>query len=403
MAITNVEHDPRHAIAEDAKSKSGFGERLRTRLGVRAERTTPDQIVEHINAQSRWILGGVHAAVKPLAESLARQTQTAAPRPVQGELALYNIHPQPLLRRLAHLAIDLDADQSLGYRDCVARLHDLMEEFSAGARDEFKAQTQYEQRVGRNAVVAAAQGAVLEDAARRGEDIGPDSPHGRQAIGDLNGRSLHASDPAPTALQEPLTPQRLAQMDAERTAVLPVVAGREEIQAGLDSVPLAELAASTEIPPSPVHADGMAPPVPGAEGDEDADPGAHSPLARAPLPTRIPHPVVTGPVPPLAEHDAMRRALARAPFQARLEHGQIADGVRFEAKDLAELAEQGPIYLASAGRWEPVHSARVLGDQVNVALERGRTEVLHLAATVHVLSDEDAQRLLDSADGEAVR
>lgn len=277
MGSSTITQPAQHADPRRVKERSGFS--LRAWLLGRPEAEDEPEPFAPDN-QARWLHGMMRAELSEVVKTLSKPQAVEATRPVLGDLAVYNIHPQPLLRRLAHLAIDLEADQSLGYRDCVARLHELMDEFSAGALDEFKAQTQYEQRVGRNAVVAAAQGAVLEDAARRGEDIGPDSAHGRQAIGDLTGRAQHASDPEPTAVLPVLTPQALADLDA--------------------AAPPVEMVATT-VKPSPVHGSGddVRPPIP----DEQADPGAYSPLAASVLPRR---PLVTVMPAPMTEGDDPR-------------------------------------------------------------------------------------------------
>lgn len=262
MAVSTVTQRQRRVSDAEVNSRSGF---LQTLFGKNTAQPEPDEP----NAQSRWLISAVRAELHSVVKALSKPQEPEKPQPVHGEAALYNTHPKPQLRRLAHLALDLEADPALGFRDCVERLHELMDEFSAGALDEFKAQQQYERRVGRNAVVAAAQGAVLEDAARRGEPIDPRSSHGQQVIGDVAGRALSASDPRPTELQAAMTPEVLARMDAERaarTAVLPVI----------ESVTVA-------APVSPVHAhDGIAPAIPDAE--EIADPGAAKPL-----PKRIPY------------------------------------------------------------------------------------------------------------------
>lgn len=271
MATTTVNDDRHSTRVRPVKDESRFS--VKAWLFGNREEPEPEPFAP--DAQSRWLLSGVQNEMRMLHERLNGQ-QASAVRPVrsEGDQVVYNTHPTALLRKLAHLAVDLDADQALGTRDCVKALHDVMDELSRAALDEDRAQTQYQERVGRHAVVAAAQGAVLEDAARRGEPVGPDSPHGRQVIGDMVGRALHASDPEPTALQVALTPDVLKRLDAGEpfgdvapTQVMPVV----------------QVAPATATP-SPVHVpgDALRPPIP----HEDADPGASSSLARQVLPRR---------------------------------------------------------------------------------------------------------------------
>lgn len=288
MVTTTVDHDRSHASTRSVKNEPGFS--VKAWLFGRREEPEPRPVAP--DAQFRWMIGAVRGAVRAELQEVAKALAppSAPPRPVQGDLAIYNIHPRALLRRLQHLAVDLDADPSLGTRDCFKALHEVLDEFSHAALDEDEAQGQYEKRVGRNAAVSMAQGAVVEDAARRGEPIGPDSAHGRQVIGDMVGRALHASDPRPTALQVALTPDVLERLDAGEpiedvapTQVMPTV----------EAVPASAGASPVHIP-----GDDLRPALP-VEDEQDADPGASPPPARTALPRRprvtvMPAPMTSG-------------------------------------------------------------------------------------------------------------
>lgn len=276
MAVSTVTHPQDRAGERPVKGKSGFS--LKAWLFGAAEWVEEEPEPFAPDAQSRWLLAAIGAEMNRGFKALAAAHAPEKPQPVQGEAALYNTHPKPLLRRLAHLAIDLEADPTLGYRDCVARLHEVMDEFSAGARDEFEAQKLWEKRTGegRQAAERKAQ-RLLATAADDGEDAelktatvvtadGSQLEYLPGTASKIVASALRASDPTPTALQVAMTPGVLRRID-----------GGECPDAVAASV------TATAVLPSPVRGD--APPVP--TGDVLADTGAHEPLPHRTAPLDV--------------------------------------------------------------------------------------------------------------------
>lgn len=297
MAITTVRHGTRETGPAKAKGGSGFS--IKAWLFGAAEPDDEPQPAEP-DEQLRRLRGVLRAELQEVVKALSKPQAPEAPRPVQGDLAVYNIHPRALLRRIQHLTVDLDADPSLGTRDCDQALREVMDEFRRAALDEDRAQTQYETRTGRNKRAAEAKGhrltvAALDD----GEDAQLKTARVETADGEVReylpgsvskivANALHASDPRPTALQVALTPDVLRRLDAgepvgdvaatqvlPRVAVVPASAAanpvhvpgeglRPAIAAGPDEQQDADT--GTPAPPHPwdgaVRSDGSTPPAP---------------------------------------------------------------------------------------------------------------------------------------------
>ena len=288
--------DARHRVSDaTAKKNPGSFKRAARRVFAAQPREdtetplAPEPFVP--DEQARWVASRIQAAIRPLAEALAQAQQPEKPQPVQGDAALYNTHPKPQLRRLAHLALDLEADPTLGFRDCVERLHEVMDEFSAGALAEFQAQQLWEKRTGEGQVAVRRKAQqLLATAADGGEDAelktarvvtasGEVSEYLPGAANKILANAMRASDPKPTALQVKMTPEVLARIDAGEPA----------------EVVEASVTATAALSPVHVPGDGMTPPVPATE--ESAEPGALKPL-----PKRVPQ-ATTHMVLPATDHD----------------------------------------------------------------------------------------------------
>ena len=323
MAITTVGHDPQHASAAKVKSKSGFWRRRKSRP------------VEPQPAPRSTF-------PKPEAPTQA----IPAPRPyraVQPSAAVHGTHPAHLLFELAHRALDVCADPKADHRAAFDTLVPVMEKLRKGAASE----ANFDKRAVVNVLAAGAQGAELFDAAKRGKDIGPQSPRGRQAIDDIVDRALRSPRPEPTEVLEKLTPQKLAEFDETRV---------EAVSATASADPTAV--------PSPVHTDGATPPVP----DEAAG-------AATPLPQREAR--LTG-------------------IKARFGDDETPlDGEPCKAEQLPALVDAvGPLWMLHRGFWCPIVSALRVGEQVYVTLAGGVTDCPPVGVVVQVLHDADAERLL---------
>lgn len=220
--VTDHQTSSKHAFrADDEPARRGW---------FRRRRDTDEPFVP--SKQSRWVLAGVRAEVRKLTEP--------AKKP-EAKDAATGSHPAYLLRELARRALELHEDTSLNHRRCVVELHSIMERFSEGALAEDAIARSSERRGPQHTDASAAQGKVLFDAGRRGEAIGPDSPRGREAVGDIVARALRTSDPTPTAQFPAITPDmpdpRIAQPASP------------------------DIATGASAPTSPVHRD-SAPPVP---------------------------------------------------------------------------------------------------------------------------------------------
>lgn len=341
MAYPTVADARHRADNAAAKSVSGFGERPRRwSLRKRQVETPAAPVVERSTFP------------QPDAPTQA----IPAPRPyrqVRPSANVHGTHPAHLLFELAHRALDVCADPCTDHRAAYDALVSTWTKLQRGAASE----ANFDRRTKDNKQAAAAQGATLQDAARRGHDIGPKSPHGRQAVSDIVERALRAPLPESTQVMEQMTPQRLAELDAERAARV--------------STAPASATSAPAVAASPVRAD--APPVP---ADEVADPGSGKPVP-APLPHRTPHLVA---------------------FEARLDGTELKDGDPVKAGDLPELLDGfGPLWLAHRGFWHRIVSARVEGPQVHVTLDGGVTDCPDVDATVHVLHDSDARVLRSGA------
>lgn len=200
---------------------------------------------------------------------------------------VHGSHPSHLLFAFAHRAMDVCADPKADHRAAYDALAPLMQSLLEGA----KAEANFDRRSTENKAAAEAQGATLDDAAKRGHDIGPESPHGMQAVADIVDRAKRAPAPESTALMSKLTPAVLAQLDAgvpvgdvAQTRVLPVV---EAVAATVDASPVR------------VPGDSVRPAIAPTDGsdDEEVGPGFYSPLAASVLSRRSPRPVTVMPAP----------------------------------------------------------------------------------------------------------
>ena len=376
MGVSTLTHPAQHAVTEEAKaSQSGFGQRLRGWRERRTERTTPDELLEHIDTQARWITERVKADLRgelgKAVDYLVAKQQGPA-RPARGEAALYNVHPQPLLRLLSHLAVDLEADQTLGARDCYAALHAFVEgDLRKAALEEGEAEQTWKRRTGESKHAAEAKGQRLTVAAQdEGEDAqlktatvvvdGEEREYLPGTASRIVSSALRASDPRSTALLEPLTEAKLAEIDAAigaQTQVLPVV----------EQAP-----ASTA--PSPVHVPGedLRPAIP--ENDEDADPGAYSPLAVAALPRRV--------------------KVTSFPARMSAEPGVPLDGAPYDATQL--LVMPGA-WMLTGMVWSLVQSAVVDATAERVIVDASVNSDMSLAADepVWLLSPAQAAQLVE--------
>lgn len=332
MAITTVSHPPQHAGDAQVNNKSGFS--LRGRRLSRTVEADPEPPFAP-DAQSRWVRDRVRAdlcgELSKAVSFLTQQKRTAAsPTDLDGSRPAY------LLRRLALLALDLEIDPDLTFRQAVERLQwawDMLLERAAE-------QEAFERHAASNKAEAEADGALLFAAARRGSAIGPDSPRGQVAVAEVVDRALKA--PEPTALQVALTDEVLAQLDA---GVSPQVV-------------------EAAVAASPVHTgrDATTPPLPDAAGDT----GSHEPL---------PH-----------RTDS---------FEARLDdHGALLGGEEIDAEQVPEKLGKGALWLTHRGRWHQIVTAEHAEDeQVRIHMVGGLTDCPHFTARVHVLTDAQAQEL----------
>lgn len=361
--------DPRHRVSDaKVKSESGsFKRAARWVLGTqpREDAETPTTREPFTPSdQSRWVANCVQSAIRPLADALTKTQQPEKPQPVQGDAALYNTHPKPQLRRLAHLALDLEADPTLGFRDCVERLHEVMDEFSAGALEEFQAQQLWERRTGEGQAALQRKALqLLAAAADGGEDAelktarvvtasGEESEYLPGAANKILANAMRASDPKPTALQVKMTPDVLDRLDAGETA--------ESVEASVTATAVM----------SPVHVDGSHPPVP------LVDEVAGTCAAKA-LPQRHPRTLTA--------------------FEARLdEHGDLRDGTERDALDIPDLLKTGRQWLAHRGQWHLIDAAEYAdsAEQVRIHLASGPTDCPHFTTRVHVLAEEQARALI---------
>lgn len=284
MTYNTVAEARHRADPLPVKPGSGFGETRRERRSWLRKPKPPAPTVEHSTFPSPNLPTQVIPAQRQ-------------PRPtVKPSATVHGNHPAHLLFAVVHRAIDVCADPKADHRTAYDALAPLMQSLLEGA----KAEANFDRRAKDNEAAATAQGATLEDAAKRGHDIGPNSPHGKQAVADIVDRARRAPMPQSTELMSALTPEVLDRLDAgtpvedvTQTQVLPRVE---------------TVAASAS--PSPVHVPGedLRPPVPGDE--ECADPGVDSPLARKVLPHRprvtvMPAPMTSGEHPePIGLRDA---------------------------------------------------------------------------------------------------
>lgn len=341
MAITTVRHAAQETSSTKAKRASGFS---LAGLFSRAERDdepqpfTPDE-------QSRWVLDQVKADLRgelgKVVSVLAQPKRTAAsPTDLDGA------HPAYLLRRLAMLALDLEIDPKVTFEDAVKRLQwawDMLNERAAG-------QSAFERHTPVNAAEAAADGALMAAAARRGKPIGPGSERGQVVVAEIVDRAAKAQ--VPTELQMAMTPEVLAKLDAERvsaTAVLPVI----------ETVTVAG-------PASPVH-------VPGAD-PRPALPVESAPLA-APLPRRGEITVL-----PAGDNDPSK---SLNPLEESLLPGSW---VQDEGSD-------------TTGRfwWRVLHVRKSIGDDgpwTRVEFANGQHRNVDRGKTVTVLNPDAAARML---------
>lgn len=263
MAVSTVTQPRRRVTDGSVKSRSGFWQTLRGKNSADTGEFEPDE-------QSTWVLqqvkGELSKAVNYVVAKQRENHTVASPTDLDGS------HPAYLLRHLAMLALDLEIDPKATFESSINRLQwawDMLNERAAE-------QAALERHTPVNAAEAAADGALLASSARRRKRLGSDAERAQVVAAEIVDRAVKA--PEPTELQMALTPDVLAQMDAERaaqverTAVLPVI----------ESV-------TVPAPVSPLHApfDGSAPPIP-AEDDEVADPGAAMPLPRR-VPQSIPY------------------------------------------------------------------------------------------------------------------
>lgn len=297
MGSPTITHDPHHAIAADAKSKSTLSEWLRNRRERRADRYQSDQLMEHINVRSQWVRDAVRADLQGAVKALTKQKSVAgSPTDLDGSRPAY------LLRHLAMLALDKEIDPDITFQGAVEHLQSAWNMLLERAAQ----QAAFERHAPVNAAEAAADGALLFAAARRGNG----SQRGQVVAAEIVDRALNA--PTSTALQVALTEEVLERLDAgepaasvEATAVMsPVRAADGDVQPAL--------------------------PV-----DECADPGDRS-LPDRPLPKR--HRVVSVP--------ARMSAVPGVP----------ADGSQWEASQL--LVMPGA-WMLTGGVWSLVESAAV--------------------------------------------
>lgn len=259
MAISTVTQAQHRASDTQVNKRSGLWQTLR------GKRTDGDEPFAP-NEQSCWVLDQFKTDLRgELTKVVSALTQPK--RTVASPTDLDGSRPAYLLRRLAMLALDLEIDPNVTFEDAVKRLQWAWDMLNQRAAE----QAAFERHTPVNAAEAAAHGALLGAAARRGKPIGPRSERGQVAVAEIVDRAVRA--PEPTGLQMALTPDVLARLDAERvaqTAVLPVV----------ETVTVAQPASAVQVP-------GSRPPVPD-EGEETAGTGAHQPLPR-----RTAHPQIT--------------------------------------------------------------------------------------------------------------
>lgn len=259
MAVSTVTQPRRRVTDGSVKSRSGFWQTLRGKNSADTGEFEPDE-------QSTWVLqqvkGELSKAVNYVVAKQRENHTVASPTDLDGS------HPAYLLRHLAMLALDLEIDPKATFESSVNRMQwawDMLNERAAE-------QAALERHTPVNAAEAAADGVLMAAAARRGKESG----RGAVVAAEIVDRAAKA--PFPTELQAALTPDVLAQMDAERaaqverTAVLPVI----------ETVTVGHAATAVHIPGDGSHA-----PVP-AEDDEVADPGSAKPLPKR-VPQSIPY------------------------------------------------------------------------------------------------------------------
>ncbi len=337
MGSSTITHDPHHAIAVDAKSKSTLSEWLRNRRERRADRYQSDQLMEHINVRSQWVRDAVRADLHGAVKALTKQKSVAgSPTDLDGSRPAY------LLRHLAMLALDLEIDPDLTFGQAVERLQSAWNMLLERAAQ----QAAFERHAPVNSAEAAADGALLFAAARRGNG----SQRGQVVAAEIVDRALSA--PTPTALQVALTEEVLERLDAGE--------------------PAASVEATAVMSPVRPSGGDVRPALP---VEECAGSGDRSLLGRGPLPRR--HRVVSVP--------ARMSAVPGVP----------ADGSQWEASQL--LVMPGA-WMLTGGVWSLVESAAVDAQTGEVIARPAGLDEVALAsdAQVWLLAPEGAAPLVEA-------
>lgn len=255
--------------------------------------------MEHINVRSQWVRDAVHADLQGAVKALTRQKHVAgSPTDLDGSRPAY------LLRHLAMLALDLEIDPNLTFSQAVERL-----QWAWGMLLERAAeQAAFERHTPVNAAEAAADGALLYAAGRRGNPVGPGSQRGQVVAAEIVDRALNA--PTPTALQIALTDDVLGRLDAGESP---------------QSVESSMAATAVMSPVRPADG-GVQPAIP----DADADPGDR------PLPRRI--------------------KVTSFPARMSAEPGLPVDGSEYPSTQLVVMPGA---WMLTGGVWSLVESAAV--------------------------------------------
>jgi hypothetical protein len=268
VGTSTLERSTRDTKSRKAKSNSKVSFRALFARPVEDTDQEPERFSP--DGQSRWLLDHFKGELSKAVAYLVKQQKppvAASPTDLDGS------HPAYLLRHIGMRALDKEIDPELTFQGAVEHLQaawDMLLERAA-------AEAAFERHAPVNAAEAAADGALLAAAGRRGKAIGPDSQRGQVVAAEIVDRAVKA--PEPTDLQLKMTPDVLARLDAGESP--------ESVEASLTQtavMPAVEAAMVPAAAGSPVHVPGdrVSPAIP--DVDEVADPGEHKPLPR-----RIPY------------------------------------------------------------------------------------------------------------------